>query len=313
MLRESLPRLRAAVPETRKRKRKRRVLRIDRRDPARARDDRSRMVPVRRHAGDGARRDARVAHERRGVRRRRADGRAARATSGRHALCTDGRRLAQSRRARRRRAGARRGGARREKRRSRRRARARRRWDQASVLDQRRGTVAIRGGDARHRVETDRDGIRDVRGNSKRRRSPRLGEVWRVFQNGAGARHEVRGDAGFVRGVRAEADARGGARAVCSVSRRVVACARHRSFTERFFVQRRRERPRAVRRRRRTLRRCLRRGFRRDVRGRRRRESRIAGLSSGSGARSKPRRGRSRGPVLRERGRARRGRASGAQ
>ena len=52
----------------------------------RARDDRSRMVPVRRHAGDGARRDARVAHERRGVRRRRADGRAARATSGRHAL-----------------------------------------------------------------------------------------------------------------------------------------------------------------------------------------------------------------------------------
>ena len=39
-----------------------------------------------------------------------------------------------------------------------------------------------------------------------------------------------------------EADARGGARAACGVSRRVVvACARHRS-SERFFVQRRRER-----------------------------------------------------------------------
>ena len=116
------------------------------------------------------------------------------------------------------------------KRRSRRRARARRRRDQASDFDQRRGIVEIRGGDARHRVETDRDGIRDVRGNSKRRRSPRSVKFGAFFKRRR-RRHEVRGDAGFVRGVRAEADARGGARAACGVSRRVVvACARHKSF-----------------------------------------------------------------------------------
>ena len=212
-----------------------------RRDSARARHDCSRMVPLRSYARDGARRDARIAHERVSVRRCGAVGRAARAASRRHALRADRSGVAESRRAGRRRAFARRGD-------SRSRARARRRRVEEPVFDQRRARATVGGDD-----DVQARDVLERNGGERRSRTPSVGEIRLRVPDRAGARHAVRGAARRLRGVRAEADARGGARSRARRGREVS-----RRGTGRGTPRRARRgdggTPRGVRRRRRTLR-----------------------------------------------------------